>query len=401
MKRTRRMLNEKNYVIGDIEFSDVTSQGGMLSYSFVLDSDDEDDFVPFNVNVYVKGNKIEDIVFYDFIKDEILNVAQAAEEFGLDDEELNKIIQDAREEAEEYLLHRSVKETHHIRGRMLKEDEEEGSKVIARQKFVDSDSSADDCSYDEILVFMDDEYRPGSGHSNRSCMKYADEANRLKDEFDDLTEEEQNEYDNDVENYVREGMGTKFGGEWDCSSITGSVQGEWYRIIYPKTASAKHLKYFENAFFGRGWDYECYQDDEYLVNVFVNEMDEDQTKEIIADACGCDEEDIVIEYAESRRLRGRMLKEEDERVSLDVSYSDEWSEDGEKHVDLDIKKNGKNTPIKVMVVFTDKGKHLNTIFSWKKTYEDLTENEVAEELDVSVGDIRKLAEKAKIKAKCR
>lgn len=102
---------------------------------------------------------------------------------------------------------------------------------------------------------------------------------------------------------------------------------------------------------------------------------------------------------ESRSRHGRMLKEEDERVSLDVSVSDEWSEDGKKYVELEVKKNGKNTPVNVCVVFTDKGEHLDTIFyNTEKNNEDLTENEVAEELDVSVGDIKKLVEKAKIKA---
>ena len=193
-------------------------------------------------------------------------------------------------------------------GRMLKEDEE-GSKVIARQSIATNNDAVDDCSYDEILVYMDGGFVPGSGHTYGPCTKYADTANRLKEEYEDLSEEEQEEYE-DFETYVMQGLDAEFGGDWSYSSITGSVQGEHYEIIYPKkTNSEKHLKYFENAFFGRGWNYDCYQDDKYLVNVFVNEMDEDQTKEIIADVCGCDEEDVVIEYDESHPRRGRMLRE--------------------------------------------------------------------------------------------
>lgn len=118
------------------------------------------------------------------------------------------------------------------------------------------------------------------------------------------------------------------------------------------------------------------------------------------------EKEVIKEYNkameeknESLLRPGRMLKEEDERVSLDVSVSDEWSEDGKKYMELEVKKNGKKTPVDVCVVFTDKGEHLDTIFyNTEKNNEDLTENEVAEELDVSVGDIKKLVEKAKIEA---
>ena len=108
----------------------------------------------------------------------------------------------------------------------------------------------------------------------------------------------------------------------------------------------------------------------------------------------------VIQYnvEESHCPRGRMLKEEDERVSLDLTISDKWNEDGKNYMELDVKKNGKNTQVKVCVVFTDKGEHLDTVFYTENDNEDLTENEVAEELDISVGDIKKLVETAKIEA---
>ena len=116
----KKMLNEWKYDVIDLEFSDVNSQGGVLTYSF-LDSDNKDELIPFTVKVYINGNKIDGIAFHDFLRDEELDVSQAAKRFYLGDKELNKIIQDVREEAEEYLIHRAVKESRRPRGRMLKE----------------------------------------------------------------------------------------------------------------------------------------------------------------------------------------------------------------------------------------------------------------------------------------
>lgn len=149
--------------------------------------------------------------------------------------------------------------------------------------------------------------------------------------------------------------------------IDGEEVGETFKTIEDAKKAAEHL-------WGRGEDgsIEIYDTNGEFVDEFIKE---------------------------SCHRSGRMLKEEDERVSLDVSVSDEWDEDGKKYVELVVKKNGKNTPVNVCVVFTDKGEHLDTIFyNTEKNNEDLTENEVAEELDVSVGDIKKLVEKEKIKA---
>ena len=453
-----------------------------------------------------------------------------------------------------------VKESRLRRGRMLKEaritiDLDE-NKIFAVKGEPDYPQN-DNCAYDEILVQEYDGYRfePGSGHNNKGCMKYASFANRLVDEYE---EDEHEDNEEELEEYVCKGLNKEFGGNWIVSGINGSSQGESLTIIYDtETNTDKQIEYFRNDIFGFGYDYTCYNGlGEHEVNVFVNDIDEDETLSIIADACGVDEANVEIvdkkpdfdfirkhevkescqrrghmlkesdfdryrpgrfivcvdgetisrhhtkkeafaeaegrkmayrkqgiskevevidgktlktlhdDFYESRRphgrmlredverydvyvdnklydsvesyeeardiadeamldhyvevvaepgglpvygtdieescrpsYRGRMLKEEDERVSIDVSCSDEWSEDGKNYAELKVKKNGKNTPVNVCVVFTDKGEHLDTIFyNTEKNNEDLTENEVAEELDVSVGDIKKLAEKAKIEA---
>lgn len=155
----------------------------------------------------------------------------------------------------------------------------------------------------------------------------------------------------------------------------------------------------KDVFIGCSWDI---KDGEYYDKII--KMLERELKMDLGG--GSTEKDYYINHfvsksriSESLLRRDRMLKEEDERVSLDLTISDEWSEDGKNYMELYVKKNGKNTPVKVCVVFTDKGEYLDTVFYNPYTrLDNLTENDAAEELDVSVGDIKKLVEKAKIEA---
>ena len=229
------------------------------------------------------------------------------------------------------------------RGRMLREKritiDLDENKIFAVKGYPDYPEN-DDCAYDEILVQKGgSKFEPGSGHNGKECAKYASFANRLVDEYDD----EHDDIEEELEEYVCKGLNEKFGGNWIVGSINGSSQGDSFTIIYnTETNTDKQIEYFKNDFFGFGYDYTCYNGlGEYEVNVFVNDLDEDETLSIIADACSVDEANVEIvdkkpdfdfirkhEVKESCRPRGRMLKEDGRKRTVifkqyrDISYVD-------------------------------------------------------------------------------
>ena len=169
----------------------------------------------------------------------------------------------------------------------------DGYKVIAKQTYSDG-NGADNCYYDDILIYDDDEFRTGSGHTYDSCTEYANYATGClnSDEFDENYYSFENIYD--ILRFVCKKMNEKFGGNWNYDIIKGLVQGEFEYVIYD-TENHESLEYFEDDYFARGYDYDCYADGEYEVTVWVGDYDEDKAKKYIADATGYDEDEIWIE----------------------------------------------------------------------------------------------------------
>ena len=161
----------------------------------------------------------------------------------------------------------------------------------------------DDCGYDDILVYdldgrgYDKSFTPGSMHKYDWCRKYADYANDCldSDEFDELYDTFR--YTTDILEWVCGKMDEEFGGNWVVGKLVGFSQGDGRYIIYDtNNHSDKGIEYFENDFYNNGYNYRCYVDGEYEVTIWVNDMDADQTEEIICGELGCDLDELYMEY---------------------------------------------------------------------------------------------------------
>jgi len=86
------------------------------------------------------------------------------------------------------------------------------------------------------------------------------------------------------------------GNEWECGRLHGSVQRDIATVVYDTTKiDKKDLEILEIEFFNTGTDFQVEIDGEYELNVYCYSWDEEDMKKEIADAVGCNPEDVILD----------------------------------------------------------------------------------------------------------
>ena len=128
--------------------------------------------------------------------------------------------------------------------------------------------------------------------------------------------------------------------------------------------------------------------------------------EIFFDTDGVDEDDLRYifreDFKEYSLYRGKMLgedvgRERGEYNTLGLKEIESWTEDGKDYVEYSITKDRKDTGFTICIVITERQGFVDSVIYNEKN-EDKTTSEVAQELDISRSNIKKLVIRAKIKA---
>ena len=165
-------------------------------------------------------------------------------------------------------------------------DEEEAPfKGIVAKRREYAEPNNDDCMYDEFLRVEGDgsdlEFSTMSGHKADYCTKYEDMANSFV--YDWVNDET----DQDVKDWVLDGMKQETGDEWEYSEISGNYRGDYAEVLH-RVSDREALKSLEEDYYGIGEQYDCFDGEtgEYMVTVFIPDSMRDQTEEGICDQCG-------------------------------------------------------------------------------------------------------------------
>lgn len=85
------------------------------------------------------------------------------------------------------------------------------------------------------------------------------------------------------------------GRKWDCCTIRGCCQGDWQEMIYPADDwSRAALETFEVEYFNTGTEWIVDPDGD-SVYVYVTGWSDDDARQEIADAYGCDPDDVILQ----------------------------------------------------------------------------------------------------------
>ena len=83
------------------------------------------------------------------------------------------------------------------------------------------------------------------------------------------------------------------GREWAAGTIRGCCQGDWQEIIYPAEYGRAWLESFETEYFNTGTEWTVDPDGEAF-SVYVTGWSDDDARQEIADAFGCNPGDVVL-----------------------------------------------------------------------------------------------------------
>ena len=83
------------------------------------------------------------------------------------------------------------------------------------------------------------------------------------------------------------------GHEWENGTIRGCCQGDWQEIIYPAEYGREWLAAFEAEYFNTGTEWTVDPDGE-AYSVYVTGWSDDDARQAIADAHGCEPRDVIL-----------------------------------------------------------------------------------------------------------
>lgn len=198
-----------------------------------------------------------------------------------------------------------------------------GNEIVARQVDLEYQESPMSLDYEETIEFSEeccifgdqnfveitnddfDEITRMFGNEYFGDEEFEEDLNYSlpptgKEKYDpeeiELLKELYDEWDEEPEQYA-EALSLITGNKWEYGELHGK-QGEWQNCIYDTTKITDDDLYrIETEYFNTGtaFDVECA--DGESVYVYCYSLDEDEMKEEIADAVGCDPEDVVLELA--------------------------------------------------------------------------------------------------------
>ena len=104
-------------------------------------------------------------------------------------------------------------------------------------------------------------------------------------------------------------LGLYYGGDWDSRQIKGCCQGDWALVYFDSSVwSRESIEALEFEYFNLGEEWCCScvpisdeeaeeateEDTEDEVRVYVHSWDEEGKRKEIANAIGCDEDEVVM-----------------------------------------------------------------------------------------------------------
>lgn len=110
-----------------------------------------------------------------------------------------------------------------------------------------------------------------------------------------LADDYYNMDDGDERPYICRGLELMTGQKWDYTTLRGCCQGDWQYMIYPVAEwTAQAVQYLEIEYFNTGDEWNMDPDGD-SVCVYTHEWDDDAIRRELADAYGCDADDIILQ----------------------------------------------------------------------------------------------------------